>query len=40
VALHQLGDPASSLHATYNQGVPIGTIRERLAREGKADIRG
>jgi V8-like Glu-specific endopeptidase len=40
VALHHLGDPAYDHPATYNQGVPIDKIRDRLARTGKAAALG
>ncbi len=36
VALHQFGEPVV-IEATYNQGIPIFAIRERLQREGKAN---
>ena len=35
VALHHYGDPAFDHAATYNQGVPIQAIRDRLRRAGK-----
>jgi len=36
IALHHYGDPAAFNHpAKYNQGVPIGQIRDRLRRAGK-----
>lgn len=35
VALHHLGDPACDHPPSYNQGVPIDAIRERLRRVGK-----
>ena len=40
VALHHLGDPAFHRPPTYNQGVPIDKIRDRLARTGRADALG
>ena len=39
VALHHYGDPLFG-HPSYNQGVPIGMIRDRLIRLGKADALG
>lgn len=35
VALHHLGDPAYDHPASYNQGVPIDKIADRLRRQGK-----
>jgi hypothetical protein len=35
IALHHYGDPAFNHPAKYNQGVPIGQIRDRLRRAGK-----
>ncbi|HLL81721.1 MAG TPA: serine protease, partial [Longimicrobium sp.] len=40
VALHHYGDPAFQHPATYNQGIPIGAIRERLRRVGKEGVLG
>jgi hypothetical protein len=40
VALHHLGDPAYDHPATYNQGVPIDLIRQRIAAQGKASALG
>jgi hypothetical protein len=37
VALHHYGDPAYK-HPQYNQGIPIARIRDRLTRQGKADV--
>jgi V8-like Glu-specific endopeptidase len=34
IALHHYGDPSYN-HPKYNQGIPIGLIRERLRRQGK-----
>jgi Trypsin-like peptidase domain/Effector-associated domain 1 len=34
VALHHYGDPSYN-HPKYNQGIPIGLIRDRLQRQGK-----
>jgi hypothetical protein len=39
VALHHYGDP-SYKHSKYNQGIPIGLIRARLERQGKAEALG
>jgi hypothetical protein len=39
VALHHYGDPFFG-HPSYSQGIPIGMIRDRLARLGKADVLG
>lgn len=30
IALHHAGDPAAAMRATYNQGIPLGTIRAAL----------
>lgn len=38
LALHHLGDPA--WFAKYNEGVPIGLIRDRLAASGLTDVLG
>jgi hypothetical protein len=35
IALHHYGDPAFNHQPTYNQGIPINMIRDRLKREGK-----
>jgi hypothetical protein len=40
VALHHYGDPAFQHPATYNQGIPIWAIRERLRRVGKEGVLG
>jgi hypothetical protein len=40
VALHHYGDPAFKHPATYNQGIPIGAIRDRLRRVGKEEVLG
>jgi len=44
IALHHYGDPKYSggdrRHGDWNQGVPIGQIRARLTRLGKADALG
>jgi hypothetical protein len=40
IALHHYGDPAYNHPPKYNQGVPIHLIRERLAKEKKADVLG
>ena len=40
IALHHYGDPKFSRRGDWNQGVPIGPIRARLARLGKADALG
>lgn len=34
VALHHYGDPAFNQRPNWNQGIPIGKIRERLRRQG------
>jgi V8-like Glu-specific endopeptidase len=39
IALHHFGEP-NVKPATYNQGVPIDVIRDRLARVGRADALG
>ena len=39
VALHHYGDPLFG-HPSHSQGVPIGMIRDRLARRGKTDALG
>ena len=39
VALHHYGDPAFN-HPKYNQGIPIGMIRERLENKGKSAALG
>jgi V8-like Glu-specific endopeptidase len=36
VALHHLGDPASDLPATYNQGIPLDKVRARVAKKAAA----
>jgi hypothetical protein len=38
-ALHHYGDPLFG-HPSRSQGVPIGMIRDRLVRLGKADAFG
>ena len=40
IALHHYGDPAQGHPAEWNQGVPIGLIRDRLARLNKAAALG
>jgi hypothetical protein len=40
VALHHLGDPAYSHPPSYNQGVPIDLIRQRITAQGRADALG
>jgi V8-like Glu-specific endopeptidase len=40
VALHQMGDPAYSGPASYNQGVVIDQIRRRIESRGKSDSLG
>lgn len=40
VALHHYGDPAYGHPPSYNQGVPIHLIRERLRRQGKESALG
>jgi hypothetical protein len=40
IALHHYGDPAYNHPAKYNQGVPIGAIRYRLAKGNKAGSLG
>jgi V8-like Glu-specific endopeptidase len=40
VALHHLGDPAYDHPPSYNQGVPINKIRDRLAISGKIQALG
>jgi hypothetical protein len=40
VALHHLGDPAYDHPATYNQGVPIHLIRQRISAQGKDSALG
>jgi hypothetical protein len=40
VALHHYGDPAEHHPPGWNQGVPIGMIRERLKRAGQASALG
>ena len=45
VALHHYGDPKTNgtnlrKFGDYNQGVPIGVIRDRLTRRNKADALG
>ena len=35
IALHHYGDPAYKQPPTYNQGIPIGAIRDRLKKNGK-----
>jgi V8-like Glu-specific endopeptidase len=40
VALHHMGDPASSLPATYNQGVPLDKVRARIVSQGKSNSLG
>src|SRR5262249_17145068 len=40
IALHHYGDPAQHHPAGWNQGVPIGMVRSRLQRIGKADALG
>ncbi len=40
IALHHYGDPAYNHPAKYNQGVPIGRIRDRLQRVGKETALG
>jgi hypothetical protein len=40
VALHHFGDPAWQSPASYNQGVPIALIRDRLVADGHADAVG
>jgi hypothetical protein len=39
IAMHQLGDPGFG-QAAFNQGIPIGAIRERLERVGKLEALG
>ena len=39
IALHHYGDPSYN-HPKYNQGIPIGLIRERLRRQGKDSALG
>jgi Trypsin-like peptidase domain/Effector-associated domain 1 len=39
VALHQFGDPGQH-PPTYNQGIPIAAVRERLTAQGKAALLG
>jgi len=39
VALHHYGDPAYG-HPRFNQGIPIGRIRDRLRETGKAGVLG
>jgi hypothetical protein len=39
IALHHFGDPFHK-PARYNQGVPVGAIWERLARDGKTNLLG
>lgn len=34
LALHHMGDPASDLPPTFNQGVPIGLIRDAITARG------
>jgi hypothetical protein len=36
LALHHLGDPASNLPRTYNQGIPLDKVRARLGKTPKA----
>jgi hypothetical protein len=38
IALHNYGDPAFGHLPGYNQGVPIGAIRDRLVRRGIAQV--
>jgi len=41
IALHHYGDPSAfNVPPHYNQGIPINKIRDRLARQGKADALG
>lgn len=40
LALHHMGDPASDLPPTYNQGVPIDLVRKRIVANGNADAFG
>jgi len=40
IALHHYGDPAFNHPARYNQGIPIGQIRDRLLRVGKENALG
>ena len=44
IALHHFGDPSGRLKSRdrgrYNQGIPIGLIRARLERQGKAGALG
>ena len=39
IALHHYGDPAYN-HPRYNQGIPIGLIRDRLKGRNKVDALG
>jgi hypothetical protein len=39
-ALHHYGDPAAERPPLYNQGVPIGKIRQRIVTNGKAALLG
>ncbi|MBN9519919.1 trypsin-like peptidase domain-containing protein [bacterium] len=38
VALHHLGDPAADLPPTYNQGIPLNKIRDRVAKTCVASL--
>jgi V8-like Glu-specific endopeptidase len=40
VALHHLGDPAYDHPASYNQGVPIQLIGDRIESHGKSNAFG
>jgi Trypsin-like peptidase domain/Effector-associated domain 1 len=40
LALHHYGDPAFNHPPEYNQGIPIGAIRNRLERLGKTSLLG
>jgi hypothetical protein len=40
IALHHYGDPAQGHPPTYNQGVPIGLIRDLLEARGHAAVLG
>lgn len=40
VALHHYGDPAFDHVPSYNQGIPINMIRDRLKRNGKDGVLG
>ncbi|MBS0206999.1 MAG: trypsin-like peptidase domain-containing protein [Planctomycetes bacterium] len=40
VALHHMGDPAANLPPTYNQGIPIDKVRQRISAQGHAVVFG